>query len=243
VVVACQVTLHQPPVRVRLFLYAGVPLLCIGALIACYYSDVAALRRVVSPDTESIPESLRREFGLLESLQNLVLATICVLAGIGLRKKRLPAERIGLWVMLIGTALMLLEETDYFTQYALLFGADVPAGPPRNLHRIGYSETLLRNVAYLGSATFFGAFALLFAKSSRPVMRYVAPDRLSVVTVLLVTALQEIVWWKSARVALHHGSLTGNEIEFFELGIYYLVMLWMIDMVFWRRCEPKPENG
>ncbi len=234
--------LNRPSLRERLLLYGAVPLFLVGTLIACYYSDAPGLRHLVSPDTVGIPEALRREFGLLESLQNIVLATICGVAVFGMRKKRLRLERVGLWVMLIGTAWMLLEETDYFTQYAVLFSGDAPEGPPRNLHRIAYSETLLRNVAYLGSATFFGAFALLFANSSRPVMRYLAPDRLAVGTVLLVTALQEIVWWKSERVALDHGSLTGNEIEFFELGIYYLVLLWLVDMVFWRRLEPASPD-
>ena len=59
-----QVTLNRPSLRDRLVLYGAVPLLLIGTLIACYYSDVPALRRLVSPETADIPESLRREFGL-----------------------------------------------------------------------------------------------------------------------------------------------------------------------------------
>jgi hypothetical protein len=230
----------------RLLLYGAIPFVFLGAMVAMYYSDVALLRRVVSPDFSWIPLDSRREFGVLESLQNLVLLGLVVVAIAGLRRKRLLWERVGLWMLLLGSAFMLLEETDYGLQYALLFPSD--ASPQEgvagyyNIHRIGYTQTVLQHVARFGMLTFFGAFAIAFAKSGSPLMRYLAPDRFSVLAILLVTAVQELVWRLGALVPLSHGSLSGNEIEFAELGIYYLILLYAIDVVFRREYHPRKSD-
>jgi len=223
--------MERPTIQTRLLLYGVVPFVLIGAMVAMYYSDSPALRRIVSPDIESVHPDAQREFGLLENLQNVVLAALVIVAAIGIRRKRLPWERVALAVVAAGAAFLLLEEIDYGMQY-------IDDGAPRNLHRIGYTETILQHAAQFGVLTFFGAFAILFAESRRPTLRYLAPDRFAVMTILLITALQEIVWRLAERFPLDYGSLGGNEIEFAELGAYYLLLLYAIDMVFWRKYEP-----
>jgi len=230
-----------------LLLYGAIPFSVLGALVAMYYSDVALLRRVVSPDFSWIPLDSRREFGVLESLQNLLLIGLVVVAVAGLRRKRLLWERLGLWMLLFGSVFMLLEETDYGLQYALLFPSDAATHEGIagyfNIHRIGYTQTVLQHVAWFGMLTFFGAFAIAFAKSGSPLLRYIAPDRFSVLTILVVTALQELIWRLGDLVPVSHGSLSGREIEFTELGIYYLILLYAVDVVFWRTCRPRESDA
>jgi hypothetical protein len=246
-----RVVIRRPSVRRRLVLYGVLPFLLVGAAVAMYYSEVSLLREVISPDLSWVPSDSRREFGALESLQNLALLGVAVVAIAGLRRKRLLMERLALWVLLVGSAFMLLEETDYGLQYLLLLRPEAAAegGVPGyfNIHRIGYTQVVLQHIARFGLLTFFGAFAIVFAESRNPVLRYIAPDRFSVLTILLVTALQEIVWSLSAVVPTSHGSLTGNEIEFAELGIYYLALLYAVDVVFRRTfrargADPAPEG-
>jgi hypothetical protein len=230
---------------VRLLLYGAGPLLLVGGLVAMYFSGVASLREVVSPEMSGVRPDWSREFGLLESLQNLLLLAIVVVAILGLRRKRLLAERIALWALLFGALFMLLEETDYGLHYVeLLQGWDAASSGVsghHNIHRIGYTQVVMQNIAKFGMLTFFGGFAIVFAGSRNAVLRYVAPDRFSVLAILLVTALQELVWNLSARAPDAHGSLTGNEVEFAELGIYYIALLYAIDMVFWRTYVSSPE--
>ena len=237
-----RVVIRWPSTRTRLLLYGGIPFVVLGAMVAMYYSDATLLRRIVSPDLSWMPLDSQREFGLLENLQNVVLLALAVVAIAGLRRKRLFAERLTLWILLFGSIFMLLEETDYGLQYALLSPSgeavhDEMAGY-YNIHRIGYTQIVLQHIARFGLLTFFGAFAIVFARSRVPVLRYIAPDRFSVLAILLVTAVQELVWSVSAEVPITHGSLSGNEIEFAELGIYYLALLYGIDMVFWRTYVP-----
>ncbi|MHC4340729.1 MAG: hypothetical protein ACYSX0_11030 [Planctomycetota bacterium] len=242
-----RVAIRWPPIGTRLLLYGAIPFAVLGAMVAMYYSDSALLRRVVSPDFSWIPLDSRREFGVLESLQNLLLLGLVVVAVAGLRRKRLIWERLGLWMLLIGSAFMLLEEIDYGLQYALLFPSEEVTHEGVagyfNIHRIGYTQTVLEHVAWFGMLTFFGAFAIAFARSRSPLMRYVAPDRFSVLTILVVTALQELVWGLAAIVPVSHGSLSGREIEYTELGIYYLILLYAVDVVFWRTYFPREKDA
>ena len=239
--------IRRPSRRVRLLLYGVVPLVVLGGMVAMYYSGVGWLRRIVSPEASWIPAETRSEYGLLESLQNLLLAALVVVAAVGLRRKRLPWERLAVWVLLVGALFMLGEETDYGRHYLDLLGMGDGAARgvagPFNLHRIGYLQAVLRNAAKFGVLTFFGCFAIVFAQSPRPLPRYLAPDRFAVLTVLLITALVELAWKLGDRAVLPIGSLDGHEEEFAELGTYYLALLYSVDMLFWRRYFPRKRTA
>jgi len=207
---------RRPSVRTRIALYGVVPFIGIASLAVFYFSDVPLLRSIVSP-------ARGKEFGLLESLQNALLLSIAVIAALGVRRVREGAVKTMLALLFVGTIFLLLEETDYGAHY-LGTGAS-------NLHSLGYIETVLESAAQFGMLIFFGAFAILFADSRRPLLRALAPDRFCVITILVISALQEIIW----RMPTVSGTLTGHEIEFTELGMYYLVQIYVIDVVFWRR--------
>lgn len=243
-----RVAFHWPSRRTRWLLYGAVPLALIGALIVFYYSGVPVLRGIVSPDTGSIPLDLRSEFGVLETLENVVLLAIAVVAALGLRRKRFFWERVALLAVFVGAVAMLLEETDYGMQYVHALRGVYPDAPATNLHRFGEAQRFLHDVGRFGALIFFGGFAILFARSRNPVLRYLAPDRMSIVTILVVTALYEIVVLRlAAGRPLDYGSLSGQgerEIEFAELGMYYLVLLYVVDMTYWRtllEVAPPPQ--
>lgn len=233
-----QVTFDRPSLRMRLLLYGAAPLVLLGGMAAMYYSDVPWLRHIVAPELTRVAPDTQREFGLLELLQDLALAALAVVAGVGLRRERAPCPRLVLWAALVGGLFMLMEETDYgmhFVEFAR--GGEHARGEVtgyHNIHRLGYTAVVLRNVATFGMLTFFGGFAIVFAGSRNATLRRLAPDRMSVLTILLVTAVQEVVWRLAARVPDSHGSLSGNEIEFTELGMYGLALLYVTDLVFWR---------
>ena len=205
--------IERPATRTRLLLYGVLPLLLVGGMVLGYHSP---LRPLVAPDAN-------KEFGLLENLQNAMLIGIALVAAAGFRRKQLQWERICLLVVAGGAIFMLLEETDYGLQFT--------ESRPVNVHQVGSIEASLEHIARFGGLVFFGGFAILFAKSRNALLRYLAPDRFAVLTILLVTACWEI----AIRLPETEGSLAGNELEYAELGVYYLVLLYLSDMVFRRR--------
>ena len=204
--------IRRPSTRARAALYAVVPLLLVGGMVLLYHSP---LRSVVAPDDN-------KEFGLLEMLQNVVLLAVAGVAFAGFLRKPHAWERMLLLLVFGGALFMLLEETDYGFQFV--------SDEPVNLHESPGVEISLEHLARFGGLVFFGGFAIVFAESRRPVLRYLAPDRWAVATILLVTACWEI----AIRLPVQEGSLVGHELEFAELGVYYLVLLYVWDFVFRR---------
>jgi len=233
-----QVRIAWPPLRTRLVLYGVIPSVLLGGMALMYYSGPDWMRRIVSPDLARVAPDAQREFGALELLQDVALLALAAVAVAGVRRERLLVPRLVLWLALVGSVFMLLEETDYgmhFVEFAR--GGEHAPGEVtgyHNIHRLGYTAVVLRHVALFGMMTFFGGFAIVFARSRNALLRYLAPDRLSVLAVLLVTAVQEVVWRLAERTPDAHGSLSGNEGEFAELGMYGLALLYAIDLVFWR---------
>lgn len=237
-----EVRIDRPSLRTRILLYGAVPLVLVGGMAVAYYHGPDALRRLVSPEHLAVHPDSQREFGLLESLQNAALLALAVVAAIGVRRKRVLLPRVVLWGLLLAGAFVLLEETDYGMHYAELFrGEPVTDEQPgwHNLHRVTYMDGVLHNVAKFGMLTFFGGFAIVFAGSRNATLRHLAPDRMSVLTILLVTGVQEWVWHLAETTPVTHGSLSGNgrEIEFTELGMYGLALVYAVDLAFWRRAE------
>jgi hypothetical protein len=201
--------------RTRIALYGVVPFIGIASLAVFYFSDVQLLRSIVSP-------ARGKEFGLLESLQNALLLGSVGIAALGVRRVRGGAVKAMLATVFLGTLFLLLEETDY--------GAHYLGTQTSNLHSLGYLETVLESAAQFGMMIFFGAFAILFADSRHRLLRAIAPDRFCVLTIFVISALQEVIW----RMPAVSGTLSGHEIEFTELGMYYLVLIYVMDLVFWR---------
>lgn len=204
--------------RQRIALYGVVPFIGIGALAVFYFSGHPVLRTIVSPEHG-------KEFGLLELLQvACLLAIVAVSApgGFGPRPRVEKFVRGGLAVVALFVA---MEEIDYGAHF---LGTQIPT-----LHGVEYIEAVIEASARVGMMIFFGAFALLFADSRRLTLRYLAPDRMSVLAILVISALQEVIW----RAPPMAGTLSGHEIEFMELGMYYLGLLYAIDLS--RRAPPS----
>ncbi|MEX0876072.1 MAG: hypothetical protein WD114_01315, partial [Phycisphaerales bacterium] len=70
------------PDPVKVFWYFLLPMGVSGLLLAMYFSGVRVLESVVSaPYLESVHWNSRREFGLLENLQHLILLGVAAVAG------------------------------------------------------------------------------------------------------------------------------------------------------------------
>ena len=204
--------------RQRIALYGAVPFIGIGALAVFYYSGHPVLKSMVSPDHG-------KEYGLLEILQVVCLLAIVVVSAPGGFGPRARVEKIvrgGLAVLALFVA---MEEIDYGAHF---LGTQIPT-----LHGVEYIEAVIEASARVGMMIFFGAFALLFAESRNPTLRYIASDRMSVMAILIISALQEVIW----RAPITEGTLASHEIEFMELGMYYLGLLYALDLA--RRPAPS----
>ena len=86
-------------------------------------------------------------------------------------------------------------------------------------------------------AVWFVLLPLAALKVDHPVLRYAAPDRYSILTMVAMLVLRSIAHELGDRGFGMGGTINKNLSEFRELVIYYLFMLYVFEMAF-RRVWP-----
>ena len=216
------------PLPSKLIVFVVAPVAVTGILIAMYFSGVPWLQSIVAPHHN-------RELGLLENLQNAVLLGLAGILLLGAKRRPAGLERRVFGVLFACTLFVFLEEIDYGTHVVRQL-AGKPDPSPFSLHNIG-STGPLKQAGDVVLVLCFVIAPLCVGRSARPLMRYVTPDRSSILTVAAMLALSRVAHLLQDTTG-QAGSLSNNIAEFRELNIYYLVAVHAYVVVFRRR---RPE--
>jgi hypothetical protein len=225
--------------RFHLLAFVVAPLLLNGALIALFFGPWELGGRIVAPAVRFLEWDSWREFGLLENLQNLYLLVIVIAGVVFARRAQRPWQRWFGVIVAVGSTVVLLEEIDYgLHYYELIVGHTVLPEGSRNLHNFR------DNLGYFKLAMNAGA-ALLFLLI--PAVTYPYRERVPVVGYLRTNAWYVITFGIAILVStvahalddagLGNNSLSGNMSEFREHNVYYLAMVYFVD-VFFHRVPP-----
>jgi len=198
-----------------------------SALLAMAFSGVRILETIVAmPYLERVALPSRREFGLLENLQNLlILVTLIVAVRFALRN-RVFAARVIFGAIAAVSVFMLLEELDYGLHY-YEFLAGVPpdeTAEVRNLHNQGIS-TPLKSTGDLLLVLGFVVAPLALARVRHPWIRYLTPDRYFLLTMLCAFIISRI--GHSFEDVAETFNFDKNIGEFRETVTYYIAMLYV----------------
>ena len=228
----------------KTLIYAVVPVAIALPLILAYFSGVGWLQQVVSPRITGMWPKSSREFGLLENLQNVMLLAIAVIATMAVKRKERRLEKVGFAAIFVFAVFVFLEEIDYglhFYEYAKGVRFDEVA-QVRNLHNLGDTNKLVKRLLDTGMVAMFVIAPLVFAKSRKPLLRYVTPDRYSILTLLAMLAMSQLAHFlRNAEVGTP-GNIDKNISEFRELSIYYLFLVFLYTVVFQRNWETAPAE-
>jgi len=96
-----------------------------------------------------------------------------------------------------------------------------------------------------GIIVMFVLFPLFCADSTRPLVRYLVPDRFSILTAISMVAVSKLAHaLKDAGIG-GRGTISKNISEFRELLIYYIFIVYLIEVMFRRAFQPteKPAAG
>ena len=215
-----------------------IPGIGISLLIGAYFSGIEWLQTIVAPPGN-------REYGLLENLQLVILLAIVVGAVIGLKIKTNRPEKIIMALILAGSVFMFLEELDYgLFYYRLVSGNPIDeriASEFINLHNIGEASPKFKLAGDLSLIILFIVLPLFFSRSRNNLLRYLAPDRLFVLAVILMFALSRFAHYLENSGVGTMGSLHGRISEFRELFTYYIFLVYFFGLIF-RRSYSGPES-
>ena len=207
-----------------------------GFTLACtliYFYNLFGLEDFIAP-------KINREFGLIENVQLLLLILIFLRAIKGIRTREAKIEKYGFLLVAIVTAFMFLEEIDYGLHYY-----DYLTGKPqvtqvvifdqkvRNIHNNGPILNLFKLTSYGVIIIFFVIFPLMPSKfkEKHAVLNFLSPSRLIISTAVCLLVLNQIALYLYHKYNSLSRSLTANVSEFEETMTYYIILLYISEMV------------
>jgi len=218
------------------FIYWILPSVVTLSCILIFYLNLFGLSEIIAPEQN-------REFGIIENIQLLLLLMIFFLAVKGARLHKLKIEKYAYIVIAAATAFIFLEEIDYGLHYYDL----VTGRNNDNLARIEIFHTEVRNlhnnqnnvlnimklISYAVIIIFFVLLPLLpdKLKQKYPLLGYLSPSRYIVITAFCLLALNQLALYLYKHYDYSNASLNANVSEFEEIMTYYIIFLYIREMV------------
>jgi hypothetical protein len=198
-----------------------------------YYFNLFGLEEVIAP-------RINREFGVIENIQLLLLVLIFLFALKGVRAREEKIERYGFVAIALITLFVFLEEIDYGLHYydyfmgndemtkVVVFDKEV-----RNIHNNGPMQNIFKLVAYGVIIIFFVIFPLIpqSIKTKFPLLNFLSPSKYIVITAVCLLLLNQLALYFYHRYNSFTKALSGNVSEFEEIMIYYIILLYMGELI------------
>ena len=230
------------------FIYWILPSVITLSCILIFYLNLFGLSEFIAPE-------FNREFGIVENLQLLLLIMIFFLAVKGARTHKTKMEKYAYIVVAAATAFIFLEEIDYGLHYY-----DILTGRNKdNVATIQVFDTKVRNfhnnqndvldimklASYAVIAIFFVVLPLLPQKLKQkyPLLGYLSPTRYIVITAFCLLVLNQIARYLYKNFDYSNPSLNANVSEFEELMTYYIIFLYIREMIKKELPDGKMEKN
>ncbi len=209
------------------WVFVLLPLGVSAGLIFGYFSGVEWLQNLVAP-------GWNREFGLLESLQHLLLLGCVVLAALLARGERRGIWRIGFALVALGSLFVFLEELDYGLHYyeALAGVPEAERASVRGLHNLrtsGGSEiaTLIKRASDAAMILLFVLLPFIGPRLRLGSLGALIPRRPFALLMIVALCISNFAHYLDDAGWPHNSSLGSAMGEFRELLVYYVAFLYL----------------
>ena len=224
-----------------------ITLFCMGL----YFSGKTSLQQIILPPIPWLPEASWRELGLLEGLQDLSLLLILLLSLAVLRLGENWIERVLIVGLTCVSLFVFLEEADYGLKYYELVSRSEVHIEQRNWHNEmdGDEERvkLFKQISDTGLAVCFLILPLLFCRRRNNGPLSLLPSAWFAVSAGLAIGLSRLAHWFHDlgfdQIGGAEGGLTGNISEFREWFVYYLVLLYLLQLLAQRTAVPGQKDS
>jgi len=223
--------MEPPNILRKHFIYWILPFTAVLLCILIYFFNWLGATEVISP-------SFNREFGLLESLQVLILVIIFYIAIKAAINKPNKLEKYLFAFIAVLSIFFLFEEIDYgLHYYDLLTGKEgeqkafIIGGEEkiRNIHSTGKNTSILKMLSYIIIGLVMIILPLLPAriKQKNSFIAYISPSRYIVLTAIALVIINQIAFYIYKKKIHINRSLDSNISEFEELMFYYIIVLYI----------------
>ncbi len=212
------------------FSYWQFPLFLGSLLVFMNYSGISFLTELISPD-------VNREFGLLENLQLLLIASSLVYLVKAIRLKDFWFEKLAYVGLCLFFLLLFLEEIDYGIHYYEYFvkGVEEDKGIVRNFHNQGDNNYYLRQASYAVMVLLFVVMPFFRNKIKNNLFHHLAASHYIIYSFIVYIFIGQLSRWLPKLGMPINESLRGNHQEFEELILYYIILLFVYEIAFQKK--------
>ena len=255
--------------------YLVLPVTATAAMATLYFSDSLVAQRLVAPKLPPLSYHSWREFGLLENAQAALLLVSFVALLAGAKRATEKLQRAGFVFAAFAALFIFLEEIDYGTHWVRYAACETPIewfrpipasewnplveeqadGAAFTVHN-HHLTTEFKFVGDTALVLLFVVLPLVAPRLRNRYVRYLAPDRFSILTVAAMLAASEAIHHvgHAAKAAFRQalaagleparelGSLVHNLSEFREFNVYYLYAVYFATLAFCRTLEPPDKE-
>ena len=188
-----------------------------------------------------------RELGAPETLQNLIILSVIILAIQGAKRKIWKVEKIAFVIVAAVSVFLLLEEMDYGRHmYRQFIDPSIKWGI-WNVHFMheGLLTKILTVVVYITLPLFFCALPFAVRKISNPWVKYLSPEPYALGTVLGMVLVAQTSQFlnnldKYAEFSRQSGMIMS---EFAEAFVYWVFFLYFYEIVYKRHTPDFASIG
>ena len=219
------------------FTYWQFPLIAGIFLVFLNYSGIRGFTELISPD-------VNREFGLLENLQLLLIATTFIYAVKAIRLKKFWFEKLAYVVLSLFFVVLFLEEIDYGIHYYEYFvkGVTEDKSIVRNFHNQGDNNYYLRQASYVVMVLLFVVLPFFRNKIKNNLLHHFVASSMIIYSFLVYLFIGQLSRWMPKLGMPVNESLRGNHQEFEELVLYFIILLYVYEIAILKKSLFTPKG-
>lgn len=232
-----KVDINEMSMREHLY-YWMLPILVLGILMVFYFSGVPQLVEIVCP-TENW------EWGILENIQLLIILGIFSLSVYSAMTKQAALQKVGFGFIAFFALFVFLEEIDYGAHFnQLLYGEkrsllrDLTG--VGNIHNQGNNARIFKRSVYGIMALLFVISPFLNSRKLHPIIQYLIPKPRIVIVAILAIVSDLVPRLLVDLEIFEDGGLGTNIGEFSEVMVYTIFLIYLIQIVFYKKW---PDNA
>jgi len=222
------------------FYYWVGPTIVIGTFMYFYFSEIPVLEEFVAPQAN-------REWGVLENLQLVVIIGIASITAYAFFYLQNSIQKVGAALICLFSLFVFFEEIDYGAHFMQLeYGTRESLiykyTGVTNLHNLGDNAALWKRPVYPLMALLFVIGPFLEPLVKNKYLKFLIPK-----APIMIIALLALVTDLAPRIIIgfnirENKGLGNNTGEFSELVIYYVFLLYLIQLIFEKQFPPKKSS-
>jgi hypothetical protein len=225
--------------------YWILPSLVVTICMVIYFSNFLGLSFIIAPE-------INREYGVIENIQLLIILSMIVMSYRSYRIAKINLIKYVFIGFVLFSIFMFLEEIDYGAHLFDYFSgrseqealAESGSNKIRNIHNQWNLVHYMKNFVYISFILFLVVVPAILrkVKFSNQYLDWIIPSKYFIYTLISMALVNQLAFFLDKAIEHHNiNSLYNNISEFEEVFIYYIMLLYLLELIHRKSPDVKKK--